>query len=516
MALVLAPLALFAPAAAQAQAGPPVQTVAPPQTPRVTSAPPAAKQPPVGEALNLPEAPAPQPASAIVTGPLGAVPPRDLGHGVFTPVSTSQPLQLSIDDAARLGLQYNLTISVDLQNQRQIRGLQLTALNALIPSLTASGQSSTQEINLAAMGFNASVVAPLLPPGVTLNTIVKVDTTSGRLSLNQQLFNLPAFEVYRAAKVTADVAKWNSLLDRGTVVENVASQYLRVLSDTSSIANAESQLASDRELERQSQARKDAGTGTNLDLIRARVERQNREQQLIANTGQFEKDKVQLNRLMGLAADQPLQLVDAVPYHELESLPLETAKQVAYKRRKDLLSLQSQLQSAELQRKAIAYERLPVVKVNGYYGVLGQTFGSYHGVFTATGGIDFPIFQEAQIRGDREVADAQLSSLRSQLGSLRSDIEQQIRASMLDVNTSDELVRDASSNVDLAAEALDETRQRFRAGIDDNLPVVRAQATLANAQAQLVSALYQFNTAKLQLARNTGVLESQYDTYLGE
>ena len=70
--------------------------------------------------------------------------------------------------------------------------------------------------------------------------------------------------------------------------------------------------------------------------------------------------------------------------------------------------------------------------------------------------------------------------------------------------------------MNLAAETLGDTQQRFRAGIDDNLPVVRAQATLANAQAQLVSSLYQFNTAKLQLARYTGVLESQYDSYLGE
>jgi outer membrane protein TolC len=219
---------------------------------------------------------------------------------------------------------------------------------------------------------------------------------------------------------------------------------------------------------------------------------------------------------MGIAADQPLQLTDAVPYHELEALPLDMAKQVAYKRRKDLLSLQSQLRSAELQRRAIAYERLPVVKVGGYYGVLGETHGLYHGVFNAQGGLDFPIFQEARIRGDREVADAQLRKLRSQLNGLRGDIEQQIRAAMLDVNTSNELVRDATSNVNLAAEALDETQQRYKAGIDDNLPVVRAQATLANAQAQLVSALFQFNNAKLLLARNTGVVESQYETYLGD
>ncbi|SDE69514.1 Outer membrane protein TolC [Terriglobus roseus] len=507
-----AAVVLAAPMVASAQ----TQPVPPVQEPAIQTAPAPQKQPPVADALNLPEAPAPQAVSQPVQAALAAAKPQDLGHGVTTPVSTGQPLALSLDDAVRIALEHNLTISVDLQNQRQISGLQKTAFSALIPTMTAVGKTNTQEVNLAAMGFKPSSVAALLPPGTTFNTIVKFDTTGAQLNVSQQLFNLPAYEVYKASKSVADVAKWQLYLDRGDVVNKVAAQYIQVLSDMASIENSKSQVASDLELERQSQARKDTGTGTNLDLLRARVERQTRQQELIANTAQFEKDKVQLNRLMGLAADQPLQLTDAVPYHELEALPLETANQVALKRRKDLLALQAQMKTAELQRKAVKYERLPAVTLGGFYGVLGQTRGLYHGVFSAQGGINFPIFEEARIRGDREVADARLVHLRKEVDSLKAYIEAQIRSAMLDVNTSDELVKDATSNVDLAAEALDETRQRYRAGIDDNLPVVRAQATLANAQAQLVSALYQFNTAKLQLARNTGVVESQYDTYLGD
>jgi outer membrane protein TolC len=510
VAFLLAPLGLHAQAAAPAQPG------VSPQAPSIATAPVQGKQPPIGDALNLPESPAPQLASPQVLAALNVAKPRDLGRGISTPTATAQPLQLSLDDAVHVALEHNLSISVDLQKERQIGGLQLTAFNALIPSLKASAKTTTQEINLAALGFEPSVIGPLLPPGVTVATIVKIDTTSAQLNLDQQIFNLPALEVFRAAKATAESAKWNTLLDRGDVVQRVAAQYLLVLADTASINNAKAQVDSDLELERQSQARKDAGTGTNLDLIRARVERQTRQQELVADTAQFEKDKIQLNRLMGIAADQALELVDAVPYHELEALPLDQAKQVAYKRRKDLLSLQAQLRAAELQRRAIRYERLPVVTVSGFYGVLGETRGLYHGVFNAQGGVNFPIFQEAQIRGDRELADAQLSQLRSQWNSLRSDIEQQIRSAMLDVTTNKELVSDATSNVDLASEALDESRQRYRAGLDDTLPVVRAQATLANAQAQLVSALYQFNNAKLLLARNTGVVESQYDSYLGD
>jgi outer membrane protein TolC len=51
--------------------------------------------------------------------------------------------------------------------------------------------------------------------------------------------------------------------------------------------------------------------------------------------------------------------------------------------------------------------------------------------------------------------------------------------------------------------------------VEDNLPVVQAQAVLAQAQSRLVQTLYQYNQSKLTLARNTGVVETQYKVYLG-
>jgi outer membrane protein TolC len=105
--------------------------------------------------------------------------------------------------------------------------------------------------------------------------------------------------------------------------------------------------------------------------------------------------------------------------------------------------------------------------------------------------------------------------LRQQIESLRVSIEAEIRSSMLDVESSNELVKVAGSNVDLATQALQDATDRFTAGVDDNLPVVQAQATLAAAQSRLIATEFQFNQDKLALARNTGVVETQYKQYLG-
>lgn len=424
-------------------------------------------------------------------------------------------MPLSLDQAIELGMKHNLQLELARQNQRAVHGEVLTVANNLLPSLTAKAATGTQEINLAAMGFKpASLEGFGFPPG-TFHEIVKVSTTSAQLSMEQQLFNVPAYYLYRAAQKADRVASMTELNAEGTVTLGVGQQYLLALADDSQIENAQARVKADEVAFAQATDSHNAGVGTNLDVLRAKVQLQSEQQAVVRAKATFAKDKIELNRRMGLPADQELTLTDKSPYSEFAELPLQEAMKTAFARRKDLLSLEAQLEVAERARKAVKFERLPSLSFNGHYGVLGETTGLYHGVFAAEGRLSVPIFDEGQLRGEREVADAQVSGLRQQIASLRVSIESQIRTAMLDVNSSTQLVKVAQSNVGLAAEELDQATQRFTAGVDDNLAVVEAQAALAQAQSQLVGTLYRYNVSKLVLARNSGVVETQYRTYLG-
>ena len=105
--------------------------------------------------------------------------------------------------------------------------------------------------------------------------------------------------------------------------------------------------------------------------------------------------------------------------------------------------------------------------------------------------------------------------LDAQLDDLKGHIDQQVRSALLDVDATSKLVEVSRSNVELATRALSDETDRVNAGVDDNLPLVTAQATLASAQSNLVESLYQYNLSKLALARASGVLEQQYRVYLG-
>jgi outer membrane protein TolC len=452
------------------------------------------------------------------TAPVGASGPvftERFAGGVTVQQATPGALALGLDDAIDRGLKNNLQIQLDVQTERTVRGEILAVGNQLLPSMKATAYTNTQEIDLVALGFKQSTLAAFhIPPG-TIATVFKLDVTDAQLSMDQLLFNLPDIYLYSAARKAANVASLNVLNTRGGVVQAVGTQYLAALADEAQIANAQALEKADEEVLRQATLSHDAGVGTNLDVLRATVQLQTEQQEVVRAQNNFAKDKIALNRLIGLPAGQELTLTDAVPYAEFAEMPLEQAKALAYERRKDLLTLEAQLLVAEETRKAVKYERMPTLAFSGYYGVEGETHGLYHGVFTAQGVLKIPIFEEARFRGEAEVTAAQEIALKQQVDALKMTIDAQIRSSMLDVESSAELVKVARSNVELATQELSDTRDRFAAGVDDNLPVVRAQATLAAAESRLVGSLYQYNQSKLTLARNTGVVETQYKVYLG-
>ncbi|HUV96255.1 MAG TPA: TolC family protein, partial [Acidobacteriaceae bacterium] len=301
---------------------------------------------------------------------------------------------------------------------------------------------------------------------------------------------------------------------RGQVIQTVADTYLRVLATAANVANAKGLLATDAEVLRQAKLKHEAGVVTKLDELRARVQYQQQQQVVIAQQNAFEKAKVDLNREIGLAADQPIQLTDSTPYATLATIPLDEALQMAYANRQEYLYLKAKLRSAQYQSRAARYERLPTLTFKGNYGVTGTVGSIYHGTFLAEGTLNVPLFKEAEFRGDRDVADAATRDAMAQLANFHQQIEAEIRDNMLDVAAAQQLVDVARSNVNLSHATVSDATDRFRNGVDDDLPVVEAQSSLATAEAQLVNSLYEYNVAKIALARSLGVVDREYREYL--
>ena len=435
--------------------------------------------------------------------------------------TVTSAIPLTLDDAVRRGLQHNLEVTLAAQDQRNAAGVRLQVINALMPTITWNAQRSRLQFNLQAEGFRSNVLASF-PPGfvptsalVNFPAVVTANVVQAQANLKQTLFDLRSFELYRAAQQEIQAVDYSYRSAQGDVIQAVAGSYLLALADASNLDDAKGLLATNAEILRQATLKHQAGVSAKLDELRARVQYRQQEQVLISRQNQLEKDKITLKREIGLPADQVIVLTDETPYADLTVMPLDQALQTAYTHRQVYLRLQSKLRSAQYQSRAARFERLPTLSFNGNYGVTGTVGGLYHGTFLAQGTLSVPIFREAKFRGDRDVADAATKQTMSQLAGLKNQIDAEVRDSMLDIAATQQLVQVARSNVDLSQSTLNDATDRFQNGVADDLPVVEAQATLSTAQAQLVNSLYQYNQAKLGLARNLGILDAQYRSYLG-
>ncbi|MGH9522424.1 MAG: TolC family protein, partial [Terriglobales bacterium] len=129
------------------------------------------------------------------------------------------------------------------------------------------------------------------------------------------------------------------------------------------------------------------------------------------------------------------------------------------------------------------------------------------------GTLTIPIFQGGSVHGNVLQADAKLEQSRERLENLRAQIDADVRAALLNLESSAEQVEVARSNIDLAEATLAQSRDRFGAGVADTVEVVQSQEAVASAHEQYISSLYSYNYAKISLVRALGVAEEGVKQY---
>jgi outer membrane protein TolC len=162
-----------------------------------------------------------------------------------------------------------------------------------------------------------------------------------------------------------------------------------------------------------------------------------------------------------------------------------------------------------LERKAVKGELLPSLQFVGDYGVSGITpTDTALPTRRVAVQLNVPVFNGGLTLGRLTVATSREHEAQLQLGSVRGQVEQDVRLALSTLRTSVERVRAADQSFQLAQRELEMSRDRFRAGVGDNLEVVNAQTSLANARASQVEALAIYNAARLNLAASLGRAET--------
>jgi outer membrane protein TolC len=462
-----------------------------------------------GAALLLLPALATAASAQISLGGQQAAPtpvPQSAYQGSVTAgTATPDTIQLTLDDAVQRGLKNNLGLLLSNTQMVNARGQRLQDMQALLPSIDANAKEALMQNSLAAQGLKFPGFPTIIGP---------FGYTDIRANLTWKVLDLNSLKTYMAARHYFQASELSAEDARQMVILTVGNAYLKVLADQAQIEATDAQLSTSRVSLDQAKNNHLAGTAPQLDELRAQVDTQGLQQQLIVARNAKEKDKLALAHIIGMPMAQQFELADKAPYAAFDQPEVQAAIRQALANRKDKQASAELTKANQDQRKAATDDRLPTIKAEADYGDIGTTLGHSHGTGDATGTLTIPIFKEAQFRGEAQVAQAALDQQRDQQSDLDAQIEADVRDALLDIASSQQLVEVAKSNVDLSSEVLSEAQERYKAGVSDNLAVSDAQRTVAQANSQYVNSLYQHNVAKLNLARAMGVAQN-YKEYLG-
>ena len=303
--------------------------------------------------------------------------PAQFQGSVATGVASPTPLALTLRDAIDRGLRTNLGLLLSGQASESARGERLRSLSALLPQVTGAVSENVEQVNLRTRGINFQI------PGASIPTIVgPFHYTDARAYASFNVFDYSLRKHYRAAEEAEHAAQLSFKDARDLVVQSVANAYLLVIAGSSRVQALRAQVETDQAVYDRTADQKRAGTTAAIDVLRAHVELQQEQQQLIAQENQVAKDKLALGRVIGLPPGQQLVITDTEPYSPLAAMTPDQALHEAYDQRTDFQSAKATVRAAEDSVNAARSERYPNLGVAADYGDVGTTLNNSHGTFT--------------------------------------------------------------------------------------------------------------------------------------
>jgi len=417
---------------------------------------------------------------------------------------SAAPAQLSLSDAINLALQNNLATLSAQEERRAATGFSHQARSALLPNISGVSYQANLTVNLAALGFQ-----PGRFPGFTNTFIGPFNNFDARARLVQNIFDLSSIRNYQSSRQGVRIAEFRQQLAREEVSEATALTYLETLRSERNVSAAQANVTLAEALLRLAQDQRNAGVATGTDVTRAETRLAQERVNLFQSETTAEQARLNLQRVIGVPLGSPLVLTDQLTF-TAEPLPqTDAAVADALAHRAEVLISEAQVSMFELERKAVRDEYLPSLQFFGDYGISGITpTETALPTRRVAVQLNVPIFNGGLTQGRLTVATSRQHEAELQLGSVRGQVEQDVRLALATLRTSLERVRAADEAVRLAERELEMSRDRFRAGVADNLEVINAQTSLANARAAQVQALAVYNAARLNLAASLGRAEA--------
>ena len=414
----------------------------------------------------------------------------------------SQPLKLTLDEAVKLALKQNPAAQIAVLQAAGAEQDRVSARADLLPQAQLQVYDAARRSNIEAQ---LGVRIPGFPQHVGPIQVFNAGPTFG-----MPLFDLSLWRRYQAARDSANASKASSLSTREQVILLVVSQYIGSLRAEADVDASESRVQLAQALYDQAFDLQKQGVGTGIDTLRANVELQNEKQRLIEAENTKESSLYALSRLLNLDPRRPIALADALSFFDTPQPDVQASIAEALGARQEWKSLDQQIQAAQHEKKSAQDSRLPSLRFDGNWAYEGTSTNNGIPVYNYQATVNMPLFTSGRIHAEIVKADLQIQTLEQQRADLRNQIALDVKTALLNLDSGRNEVQVANLGVDLAKQEVDQARDRFKAGVANNIEVIQAQDSLSRANDNQIGALYRFNQARADYARAIGQMEKLY------
>lgn len=438
------------------------------------------------------------------SGPfLGGVPSGEVTGNVET---------ITVVQALTRSLEHNLGVLAAQNNLGHAQGARWRALSDLLPNASGRIAETRQRINLQAFGFGSSSDSPFgeIPP-----IVGPFNVFDARIAVSQAVLDLGALHEARSEAHNVEAARHLNQGARDFVLYVTGTVYVQALAMSARADAAQAQQHTAETLYNQALNLKRSGVIAGIDVLRAEVQLNTQRQRTTITANEFEKAKLQLARVIGLPLGQKFVLDPNLPGLPAPDISIDEAFVRAERSRTDYLAALERVRAAESARQGVVGDALPSVRVNADYGTIGLSPADARMTYSVTGAVTVPIFQGGRIKGRLLEADADLRNRRAEAEDLRASIYYEVRSAMLDLEATTQQLEVAVKARDLANQQLEQSRDRFAAGVASNIEIVQAQDAVAVATEQFIAAQYGQTLARAALSRGMGSVEALLRQILG-
>lgn len=376
---------------------------------------------------------------------------------------------------------------------------------ALFPDLEAQVTERNLTENLQAMGIDFRFPAFLgigIPRYVGPFSVLDVRATA-----TQNVFDLSSIRRFQSSRAALGAAKSDLSHSQDQVTDQVARAYLTGLRAQATVETAKANVQLSQALVKLAESQKNAGTGTGIEVTRAKVQLANDQQNLLVAQTQQTRANLQLLKVLGLKLDNTVELTDRMEYMPEDPADAEKALRTALDSRPDVKAQKEREESAKLAYSAVKFERLPSIAGFADYGTIGSNFSQLP---TRTYGVALrvPVFDGGRRDARRAESASQLRQERIRTSDLRDQVELEVRTAIDSLKSADAQVKTAREGLRLSEDELAHARRRYEAGITNSIEVTDAQTRLDRARENVITALYNHNLARIDLASAMGKIET--------